>query len=95
MKIDYSVLENIDYVFYYDIYNKLHCLNIIDNKNITTENTGNLWYKDAYGNCIIALKSGFTDKLYLFKKDRLNGLINKEFLENNCEKTIDITNYMC
>lgn len=42
MKIDYSVLENIDYVFYYDIYSKLHCLNIINNKNETIENTKNL-----------------------------------------------------
>lgn len=95
MKIDYSVLENIDYVFYYDIYNKLHCLNIVDNKNKTTDNTGNLWYKDAYGNCIIALKSGFANKLYLFKANKLNGLISKKILENNCEKTIDNTNYMC
>lgn len=89
----YDDIEGIDYVFYFSN-NRLHMTDLTD-KESKTGNTGNPWYKDAYGNCLIALKAHFTDKLYLMKKDALKNFIvnssNNErlkFLETNATKIV-------
>lgn len=84
----YKELEGIDYVVYEtNADNKIHILNIIDNKNDTVENTGEPWYQAAYGNCLISLEnSKVTDKLYLIKKslaEKIIWVVNKGFTDES------------
>lgn len=91
----YDDIEGIDYVFYLSNYdNELHLTDLTD-KESKTENTGKAWYKDAYGNCLIALNAHITNKLYLIKKDSLKNLMinssNDErlkYFEKNASKII-------
>lgn len=92
----YQNVENIDYVLYINNDDKkLHYADLTDRESRT--DNGDLWYKGAYGNCLIALyHARTTNKLYLVTKETLkamNILVGDilgitQFLDNNADKII-------
>ena len=81
----YPELNGIDYIGYFTDSDIPHVLDIVHNKNTTTANTGDIWYKDAYGNCLIALNNAkITDELFLMtaynmKNIKLNKDLKQQF----------------
>lgn len=71
--------------------NRIHMAHLVDRQMKTDK--GDLWYKDCFGNCLIALRyAKTTNKLYLINENTFkkighdNNLVG--FLENNSVITI-------
>lgn len=88
-------LVGISYVCFF-VKGRKH-INIIDMSDTsTTENTGNLWCKDAYGNALICLKHQKSiDALYLMSKysmSKFKPFVDRkeqiEYLKSNATRII-------
>ena len=88
-KLDYnSVLEKIVAVYRWKekriekgVYKKcLVCTDLHDRKSVCNDNYP--WYKGAFGNCLIDLKAGFTDKLYLIDEKSCREIRYQEFVNH-------------
>ena len=88
-RLDYdSILENVVAVYRWKerriekgIYKKcLVCVDLHDRKSVCNDNYP--WYKGAFGNCLIGLETGFTDKLYLIDEKSCREIRYQEFVNH-------------
>lgn len=98
-RLDYdSILENVVAVYHWKerriekgVYKKcLVCVDLHDRKSVCNDNYP--WYKGAFGNCLIGLETGFTDKLYLLNEKSYQEIRYQEFVnhitDNELEKLL-------
>lgn len=89
IKKSYDYLDDIDYVLYVSSEEKVHLANLQD--RTSTCNHG-YWYEGCYGNCLIALKSNQTDKLYLLTKETYKEVY--PLLVNSSESKLHLLMYL-